>query len=111
MASRSVMDIPNIPVKTASVDASSLGSNEVVPAVSGKSINVLAVAVVSKLANDVKFLSAATQIGPTLPLGANGGFVLPHNPYGWFNTASGEALNLNLSVATATGVLVTYIEE
>lgn len=109
--SRSVMDTPNFPVKTASIDASSLGSSEVVAAVAGKGITVLAIALISKLANDVKFLSAATQIGPTMPLGANGGFVLPHNPYGWFTTNSGEALNINLSVATATGVLVTYIED
>jgi len=111
MAQRSVMDIPNIPVKNVSLDTSTLGSNQVVPAVTGKQINVLSLAVISKLSNDIKFLSGATQIGATMPLGANGGFVLPYNSYGWFNTEVGEALNINLSVATATGVMITYIEE
>lgn len=111
MATRSVMDTPNIPVKNKSIDVSSMGSNEVLAAVTGRQINVLSLAIISKLSNDIKFLSAASQIGATMPLGANGGFVLPYNPYGWFNTAEGEALNINLSVATATGVMITYIEE
>ena len=111
MASRSVMDTPYTPVKNKYIDASSIGTTEVVAAVSGKSINVLSVAIVSKLSNDVKFLSAANQISSTMPLGANGGFVLPYNVYGWFNTAEGEALNINLSAATATGVMINYIED
>lgn len=111
MATRSVMDTPNYPVKSASLDASSLGSNQVVAASSGKSINVLSMALVTTLANSVKFLSAASQISPTMPLASNGGFVLPYNPYGWFKTEAGEALNVNLSVGTAIGVIVTYIEE
>lgn len=111
MGTRSVMDIPNIPVKNKSLDTSSLGSNELVAAISGRSINVLSLAVVTTASNSIKFLSDATQIGATMPLGANGGFVLPYNPYGWFNTEEGEALNINLSVATATGVMITYIED
>lgn len=111
MASRSVMDIPNYPVKSASLDASSLGSSQVVAATPGRSINVLSVALITTLANSVKFLSAASQISPTMPLANNGGFVLPYNPYGWFKTVEGEALNINLSVGTAIGVIVTYIED
>lgn len=108
---RAVSDTPYFPVKNVYLDTSSLGSNEVVAAVAGRTINVLSMAVISKLANDVKFLSASTQIGATMPLGANGGFVLPFNSYGWFNTNIGEALNINLSVATATGVMITYLED
>jgi hypothetical protein len=91
------------------VNASSLGSNAVVSAVNGKSIRVTGVALVTTLANSVKFLSAATDISATFPLGANGGIVLPFNEHGWFQTNSGEALNLNLSVATATGLSITYV--
>jgi len=91
------------------VNASSLGSNAVVSAVNGKSIRVTGVALVTTLANSVKFLSAATDISATFPLGANGGIVLPFNEHGWFQTHSGEALNLNLSVATATGLSITYV--
>lgn len=91
------------------VNASSLGSNAVVSAVNGKSIRVTGVALVTTLANSVKFLSAATDISATFPLGANGGIVLPFNEHGWFQTNSGEALNLNLSVATTTGLSITYV--
>ena len=91
------------------VNASSLGSNAVVSAVNGKSIRVTGVALVTTLANSVKFLSAATDISATFPLGANGGIVLAFNEHGWFQTNSGEALNLNLSVATATGLSITYV--
>jgi hypothetical protein len=107
---RSVNDLDNQPVKTAFVNASSLGSNEIVAAVSGKVIRVLAASAVTTLANSVSFLTAAVAISAASPLAANGGFVLPHNPYGWFNTVAGEALNVNLSVATSTAVNITYIE-
>lgn len=96
-------------ISKAFVNASSLGSNAVVSAVNGKSIRVTGVALVTTLANSVKFLSAATDISATFPLGANGGIVLPFNEHGWFQTNSGEALNLNLSVATATGLSITYV--
>lgn len=111
MTTRSLNDIPNKPVKYAFVDTASLGSTELVAAVSGKKIRVLSVAIVTTLANAVKLLSAASAISSTMPLGANGGFVLPFNPYGWCETTVGVALNVNLSVATATGVTITYIEE
>lgn len=98
------------PIKRAFVNASSLGSNPVVAAPTGTgAIRVLSVAVVSTLANSVNFLSAATGISATFPLAANGGLVLPFNEHGWFQCASGEALNVNLSVATATGVQIQYI--
>lgn len=96
-------------IRKAFVNASSLGSNAVVSAVNGKSIRVTGVALVTTLANSVKFLSAATDISATFPLGANGGIVLPFNEHGWFQTNSGEALNLNLSVATSTGLSITYV--
>lgn len=110
MTTRSVNDIPNAPVKNAFLDTSSSGSNEVVAAVPGKSINVLSVSVITKVANDVKFLSGATQISATMPLATNGGYVLAHNPYGWFNTAVGEALNISSATASMLGVIVNYIE-
>lgn len=94
---------------SAYVNASSLGSNAVLSAQTGKSIRVLGLAVVSTLANSIKLMSAATDITATFPLGANGGLVLPFNEHGWCQTAEGEALNLNLSVATATGLSIIYI--
>jgi hypothetical protein len=105
------MDIPNVPVKQAFLDSPSFGTNVVIPAVSGKQIKVLSVALVSKAANDVYFLSGANKISATMPLGANGGFVLPFNAYGWFVTNEGEGLAVNVSAITQTGVMVSYIED
>lgn len=97
------------PNSNAFANASSIGSNAVVAAVAGARIRVLSVVLVSTLANSVKFMSASTDISATFPLAANGGVVLPFNEHGWFETAIGEALNLNMTAATATGVQVHYI--
>jgi hypothetical protein len=101
------------PLVTANVNAfanpAASGDNAIVAAVAGGRIRVLAVTVIATLANNVKFRSATTDISATMPLGANGGFVLPFNEHGWFQTNVGEALNLNMTVATATGVQVHYI--
>lgn len=91
------------------VNASALGTTQIVSAQAGRSIRMVAMAVVTTLANNVKVQSAATDITATFPLGANGGIVLPYNDHGWCETNPGEALNINLSVGTATGVHVEYI--
>ena len=99
----------NRTVVSAFVNASALGSTAVIAAVSGRSIRVVSAAIVTTLANGVKFLSGSTDISATWPLGANGGIVLPYNDHGWCETVVGEALNINMSVATATGVHIEYI--
>jgi len=96
-------------IKSTFVNASSMGSNQIIAAQPGMSIRVIDAAMVTTLANSVKFLSAATDISATFPLGANGGLVLPFNEHGWVQTNVGEALNINLSVGTATGVHINYI--
>jgi len=102
-----------VPLKTAHVNLganpSSLGSNTLVAAIPGARIRVLALVVMSTLANNVQFTSNATNISPSFPLAANGGMVIPFNEHGWMETAIGEALNVNLSVATSTAVQVQYI--
>jgi len=99
----------NITIPSAFINASSIGATQIIAAQPGMSIRVIDAAVISTLANTVKFQSAATDISATFPLGANGGLVLPFNEHGWFQTAPGEALNINLSVATATGISINYI--
>jgi hypothetical protein len=86
-----------------------LGTTQILAGVAGQKIRVVSAAIVTTLANSVKFLSNATDISATFPLGANGGIVLPYNDHGWVQTAAGEALQINLSVATATAVHVQYI--
>lgn len=88
--------------------ATATGNTEVVAAVPGNKIVVKSVFVVTTLANSIKFQSATNDITATYPFGANGGMVLPLNEEGWFETAAGEALNVNMSVATSTGVTVSY---
>lgn len=89
---------------------SASGATALVAAAAGAKYRVLSVAVVSTGANSVKFQSASTDITATFPLGANGGFVLPFNEHGWFETATNEALNINMSAATSTGVQIQYIK-
>lgn len=97
------------PNQNAFANPSSIGSNAVVAAVAGGRIRVLSAVIVSTLANSINFLSAAATISATFPLAANGGVVLPFNEHGWFETNIGEALNLNMTAATATAVQLHYI--
>jgi hypothetical protein len=97
-------------VQYAYVDASSSGNTAVVAAQgSGVKVRVLSCKVVASAAVTVKFNSASTQISASDSLAANGGYVLPYSPHGWFETAANEALNVNLSGAVATGVTVTWL--
>lgn len=88
---------------------SASGVTTLVAAVPSCVIRVLSVVIVATLANAVKFQSAANDISATFPLAANGGFVMPFNEHGWFQTNPGEALNVNLGTATSTGVQIQYI--
>lgn len=96
------------PVQRLAFTTATLGSNAVVTAKTGKRIRVLGLVLISTLANSVSFLSASTTISGTFPLGANSGFVLPFTEHGWFETAENEALNVNLSVGTSTGMQILY---
>jgi hypothetical protein len=102
------------PLKTAHVNLgatpASSGANQLIAAAAGAKYRVLSVAVVATTAVAVKFQSASTDITGTFPLGANGGFVLPFNEHGWFETNENEALNVNLGGAVSTGVQIQYIK-
>jgi hypothetical protein len=91
------------------LNTASLGTTQILAGVTNQKIRVVSAAIVTTLANSVKFLSAATDISATFPLGANGGIVLPYNDHGWVQTNAGEALQINLSVATSTAIHVQYI--
>lgn len=103
-----------VPLKTAHINVganpATTGNTQIAPADVNARYRVLSLIMISTLANSIKFQSNTTDISATFPLGANGGFVLPFNEHGWFETAFGEALNVNLSVATATGVQIQYIK-
>jgi hypothetical protein len=100
-------------VKRAVIDAATLGDNTIVAAVAGKKIRVLScIIVMTGTAVTLRFESATggTALTGQMTPSQGGGFVLPHNPLGWFETLSGELLNLELGGAqSADGVLV-YVE-
>ena len=103
--------VPHHNIKRAFVNASSSGDNELVPAPgAGIKIRVISVvAVCGVAANTMTLRSATTAISAGFPFAANGGMVLNENASGWFQTAAGEALNVNLSGANAVGVSITYL--
>ena len=98
--------------KFAAVAVSSNGNNTIVSAVNPKKIRVLAVQLIATGAVNVKWQSGAggTDLTGLAYLAANGGYVLPFNPVGWFETGSNTLLNLNLSASVAVGGSITYVE-
>lgn len=98
--------------KFAIIDAATSGDNTILSAVVGKKIRVLSLFVIAAAAVTARFESGAsgTALTGQMNLAANGGFVLPYNPLGWFETASNTLLNLELSGAISVDGSLTYAE-
>lgn len=98
--------------KFAIIDHATSGDNTVVAAVVGKKVRVLALFLVASAAVTVRFESGAggTALTGQMQLAANGGFVLPFCPAGWFETAANTLLNLELSGATSCDGNLVYVE-
>jgi hypothetical protein len=94
------------------ISASSNGNNTIVAATTGKKIRVLALILSFSAAVNAKFQSGAGGTDKTgLFYGTtNTQIVLPYNKLGWFETAAGALLNLNLSGAVPVGGCLTYIK-
>ena len=94
------------------IDAASSGDNTILAAVASKKIRVLACFLVAAAAVNTRFESGAggTALTGQMNCAANGGFVLPFNPVGWFETASNTLLNLELSGAVSVDGSLTYVE-
>ena len=95
--------------------AASQTDSSIIAAVTSKKLRVLFVfALTGGTATNVTFNSkpggAGTAISPLLANAVNGGEVLPFNPFGWFETASGEGLTVTTGAGSATGILVGYVE-
>lgn len=104
-------------IKFAAIAAASSGNNTIVSAVSAKKVRILSLCIVAASAVSLYFVSASggTVVfgGSTnkISLAANGGFVLPYNPGGWFENAStNQDLIMNLSSAVIVSGGCTYIE-
>lgn len=102
---------PLIP-KFAVIDAATSGDNTIVAAVAGKKIRVISVFLMAAGTVNTRFESGAsgTALTGQMNLVANVGFVLPFNPTGWFETAAGSLLNLELSGAISTDGCLSYVE-
>ena len=101
--------------KFAKISTASSGNSSLVALVSAKKIRVTSMFLVANAAVTVYFRSGGgTAIcgdGTNgLSLAANSGFVLPFNPVGYFESASGEALEINLSGAIIVAGSLTYVE-
>jgi len=99
-------------VNRAFIDATSIGDTEVVPAQgAGIRIRVLAVYCQSVLAVTLRFKSAGNNnISAGFAVATNGNLSIPYNPHGWFQTNANEALNLNQSLAVATGCIIVWVK-
>lgn len=99
----------------AAFGAASSGDNTLIAAVPAKKIRVVAFMGICAAAQEIYFTSGAAGSvifgGSTnkMSIVANGGFVLPYNPVGWFETGSAAALVCNLSSATSFSGGITYI--
>lgn len=101
-------------LKFATIATSSSGATAIVAAVTGKKIKVIGVWLSSNGTVNVKWQSASTDITGLAYLLQGNGYVLPTGSPGvahWFETASGEALNINLSATVAVGGSIVYYEE
>lgn len=98
--------------KFASINASSLGDNTLVPAVVGKKIRILSMLIIASAPVTIRLESGAggTELSGPKPLIASSGFVVPYNPAGWTETGVNTLLNLELGAAVQCGGMVTYIE-
>lgn len=98
--------------KFAIIDVATSGDNTLLAAVTAKKIRILSLYMVASAAVTARFESGAagTALSGQMQLAANGGFVLPFNPVGWFETASGVLFNLELSGAISVDGGFTYIE-
>jgi hypothetical protein len=86
-------------------------SGDIVPAVAGKKIRVLALALTMSVKTTIKFqANGATDLTGAFPCGVDGGFVLPLNEHGWFTTTEGHKLNGVLGIASNVGGVVVYAE-
>jgi hypothetical protein len=100
-------------IKYAVIDAAGSGDNTLVAAAgAGKKIRVHSCFLVASGAVNVRFESGAsgTALTGQMNCAANGGFVLPYNEGGWFETAANTLLNLELSGATSVDGSLSYSE-
>lgn len=110
MGNKYVYGVSRTP-RYATVATSASGATTIVATpTAGQTIRVVAINLVANGAVNVKWQSHVTPTDLTglAYLAANGGYILPYNPAGWFEANISEALDINLSGAVAVGGSITY---
>lgn len=98
-------------IKEAIINASASGQQNVIAAVSGKSIRLIsAVLSVSAQVNVQWKSGGGGNLSGLMYCEMRGGAAWQFNPHGWFQTAVGEALAISLSAAVPVGGTIQYIE-
>jgi hypothetical protein len=91
--------------------ASGQTDSSLIAAVGGKKLRIIALAVqCAGTATTSTFESSTTTRIHKVPAGANGGQILPPNPWGWFETASGQSLTVTTGAGSDTDISGVYIE-
>jgi hypothetical protein len=100
----------HVPYINLVVDHAVSGDNTLLAAVSGQRIIVHQVFLVAAGAVNVRFESGTggTALTGQMNFAANGGIVLPFNKEGWFETAAGALLNLELNGAVSVDDALKY---
>lgn len=106
-------DKTELEVKRAVINVASSGDNTIVAAVTGKKIRVISFIMRNAGAVDIRFESGAGGTALTGVMeteAADPAIVAPFNPTGWFETAAGALLNLELGGAVSVDGLLSYVE-
>jgi hypothetical protein len=93
----------------APINATNSGNTQVVGAVSGKRIRVIAFAVIASATVNIKFQSGTTDITGSMRVVEGGGIAHAYDG-GLFQTAVNQPLNINLSTNATVGGYVVYRE-
>jgi hypothetical protein len=100
-----------VPTKAAVSGATSGNNTLVAAAGAGNSIVVTSLFIVAADDVDVRFEDGAggTALTGVMSIAANSGFVLPHNPDGWFETSDNTLLNMELGGAVQVSGALNYV--
>jgi len=93
----------------APINATTSGDTQIVPAVSGKRIRVIAYAVIANATVSIKFRSGTSDITGSMRVVEGGGIAHAYDG-GLFQTAVNQPLNINLSANATVGGYVVYRE-
>ena len=93
----------------ATINATTSGDTQVVAAVSNRRIVVVAFGVVASATVNIRFRSGSTDITGSMRVVEGGGIAHAYDG-GLFQTAVGQALNINLSTNATVGGYVVYRE-